>query len=90
MHSEREDLLEACLDRGFGSTALSDDQLRRQLNEWLELVRSRGDAAAGASAAGGEFEPHRLRLAAMSACATAAIRREADSMSVLPRLVYSR
>jgi hypothetical protein len=26
----------------------------------------------------------------MAACATAAVRREADSMSVLPRLVYAR
>ena len=79
VRSEREDLLEACLDRGFGSTALKDDELRRLLDEWLSLMSSRSDS----------YEPHRLRLAAMASCATAAVRREADSMSVLPRLVYA-
>lgn len=88
----REELVEACLDRGFGSTALNDAQLRRLLDEWLHLVRSRGDVAVagGEGVQGALFEPHRLRLAAMAACATAAVRREADSMSVLPRLVYAR
>ena len=87
----RDELLEACLDRGFGSSALGDAQLRQLLDQWLGLVRSRGDAAAGGAAAGvpSEFEPHRLRLAAMGACATASVRRKADSMSVLPRLMYA-
>jgi len=70
---------------------LKDEQLRQLLDEWLGLMRSRGDAHVAAGATGvGEFEPHRLRLATMAACATSALRREADSMSVLPRLVYAR
>lgn len=66
--------------RGFGSTRLSTTQLRRGLDQWLELVGPRS----------GSFEPHRIRLAAMGACAVTAIRSEADSMSVLPRLVYAK
>jgi len=85
---EREELLEACLDRGVGSTALSDAHLRKLLEQWLQLVKSRGDPAVGGT--GGDFEPHRLRLATMASCATSAVRREADSMSTLPRLVYAR
>jgi hypothetical protein len=78
----REELLEACLDRGFGSSNLKDAELRKLLDEWLALIRARDGAE------GFLFEPHRLRLAAMGACSAAALRREGDSMSVLPRLVY--
>jgi uncharacterized protein YbjT (DUF2867 family) len=58
----------------------------------LSTGRRGGDVAVagGEGVQGALFEPHRLRLAAMAACATAAVRREADSMSVLPRLVYAR
>jgi hypothetical protein len=83
----REELLEACLDRGFGSSLLTDADLRKLLDEWVELVQSR---AAENGADGATFEPHRLRLAAMGACSAAAIRRESDSMSRLPRLVYAK
>ena len=76
----RTELLEACLDRGFGSVELSDAQLRARLDAWLGLVyRSPGEA----------LEPHRVRLAAMAACAASSVRNEQESMSVLPRLLYS-
>ena len=83
----RPQLIEACLDRGFGSDACSDAQLRSLLDEWL---RVHAHAAAAAKAAGTPLEPHRLRLAAMAACAAASVRSERQSLSVLPRLVYAR
>uniref|UniRef100_A0A7S2JL79 Letm1 RBD domain-containing protein n=1 Tax=Haptolina brevifila TaxID=156173 RepID=A0A7S2JL79_9EUKA len=80
----RDELLEACIDRGFGSGQLNDSRLRKLLNEWLAVARSRA-----ANHDGSGYEPHRLRLAMMATFAAAAVRREEDSMSVLPRLVYS-
>lgn len=84
----RQELLEACIDRGFGSDALSDQQLRSLLDEWLGLLSSRraGSVAVGS---GHDYEPHRLRLAAMSACAIGSVRREREALSTLPRLLYS-
>jgi len=79
----RDELLEACIDRGFGSGTLPDAKLRKGLNEWLAVARSR--TADGNVA----FEPHRLRLCMMASFAAAAVRREDESMSVLPRLAYS-
>lgn len=76
----RDELTEACLDRGCGSDSMSDAQLRGRLESWLSLMRSRQD---------GGYEPHRLRLAAMAACAAAATRDERESLSALPRLLYS-
>ena len=84
----RAQLTEACLDRGFGSDAMNDAQLRSRLNAWLGLVGSR--AAGKAAACGEALEPHRLRLAAMAACAATSVRSERESMSVLPRLLYAR
>ena len=80
----RTELMEACLDRGFGSLELSDAQLRARLEAWLVLVQR--------SPGGGEarpLEPHRIRLAAMAACAASSVRSERESMSVLPRLLYT-
>ena len=81
----REQLAEACLDRGCGSDSLSDAELRQRLESWLKLVHSR-ERGGGAGAAA--YEPHRLRLAAMAACTAAAARDERESLSVLPRLLY--
>lgn len=84
----RAELAEACLDRGFGSDRLTDAQLRSLLDNWLTILQSR--AAGGAATAGETLEPHRVRLAAMAACASSAVRSERESMSVLPRLLYSK
>ena len=81
----REQLAEACLDRGCGSDELSDAELRQRLESWLKLVDSR-ERGGGAGAA--TYEPHRLRLAAMAACTAAAARDQRESLSVLPRLLY--
>ena len=75
------ELTEACLDRGFGSTSLSDDEMRKLLSGWLQLVDKRRFDC--------ELEPHRLRLAAMAACATTSVRRQKESLSVLPRLLLA-
>ena len=78
----REQLTEACLDRGFGSDLLTDAELRQRLEAWLQLVRPR-NAPKNAPT----YEPHRLRLAAMAACAAASVRDERESLSTLPRLL---
>lgn len=75
------ELAEACLDRGFGSGTLGEDELRRLLGSWLQLVEQQSLAEG--------VEPHRLRLAAMAACATASVRRQQESLSVLPRLLLA-
>jgi hypothetical protein len=56
------------------------------MDTWLGLVASRD--AGRAAAAGATLEPHRLRLAAMASMATASLRSERESLSVLPRLLY--
>jgi len=73
----RDELLEACLDRGLGSTAASDKRLRQLLGEWVSLMRRFGGGA----------EPHRLRLAAMAVCATSSVREDTNA---LPQLVYAK
>jgi len=77
----RDELLEACIDRGFGSIRMSEPRLRKLLKEWLDVGAARE--------VGGAYEPHRLRLAMMATFAAGAVRREEDSMSVLPRLAYA-
>ena len=84
----REELIEACLDRGFGSARNSDAQLRHGLGEWLSLVQSDATAQKG-SAELRAFEPHRLRLSVMAACAVSSARQEREALSVLPRLLYA-
>lgn len=81
-------LTEACLDRGFGSSALSAAQLRALLGTWLRVVDSRRPGAA--AAAGVDLEPHRLRLAAMAAMAASSVRDERESLVMLPRLLYAQ
>ena len=87
----REQLTEACLDRGFGSAALSDAQLRARLDGWLGVLGARkGGAGAGAAAGSPPLEPHRLRLAAMAAMASTSARDERESLMQLPRLLYTK
>lgn len=74
---DRDELLEACLDRGLGSPAASDKRLRQLLGEWVSLTRRFA----------GDAEPHRLRLAALAVCATSSVR-EQDA-GALPQLVYT-
>lgn len=81
----REQLAEACLDRGFGSDQLSDAELRARLDAWLKLVSARTHGKGGSTM----YEPHRLRLAAMAACATTSVRNERESLSTLPRLLFN-
>jgi len=83
----REQLTEACLDRGFGSDLLTDAELRQRLEGWLQLVQpptAKGGKGKDPQVA---YEPHRLRLAAMAACAASSVRDERESLSTLPRLL---
>jgi hypothetical protein len=74
----RNELIEACLDRGFGAVELSDAELRKQLTSWLCVVRS---------CESGAVEPHRLRFAAMATCATDSLRKR--QKKTLPQLLYA-
>ena len=56
----RDQLLEACADRGLGGSRVRDSELRRELRQWLALVGAKGYASDA-------VEPHRLRLAALAA-----------------------
>lgn len=76
----RAELLEACIDRGFGAPTLDDKRLRSLLDEWLGLVHESNGLAG---------EPHRVRLAAMGYCALASSRRRDEASNKLPRMLYA-
>jgi len=85
----RDELLEACFDRGLGAPGASAARLRRELSHWLSLVRT--TAAAGIADAAEpkrDPDPARVRLAALSACAVSSTRAEAGAG--LPKLLYAK
>ena len=79
-----EQLLEACLDRGFGSAMQDEAQMRKRLGEWLEVTAHDGESSDEPHG-----NPYRVRLAAMAAFAMSSVRRPAESSNRLPRLLYA-
>ena len=77
------ELIEACYDRGMGVAGSSSGEMRRQLQQWLQLA----DNLVVLQGKHIEPQPLRMRLAALAAFGVATTRRAQDNKLVRLLLV---